>query len=763
MKLKTLLTAAALLGLAAGCAPAGAVPLPTETAAARATGLPEAAPTPTARPGDPFELISRGAMLANLEDLTAIQAYSGWRSPASSGEAEALDYIAAELQGFAGLNDLGLELERQSFQVYTATELWEERLLLTVGGAEVEVPAEAILGHRDWVSAALRYDSDGQLNDSQRNPVRVSGSAAFALSPGELEALEPGQAEGRVLIAAYALIDPVLQDPAAALENARRLVSLRPAGLVIVTRYSNLPGESHGTYLGDSSVLTYLETGLPRVPTLFFRLEDLAPAGVADWEDLRNVSQVSLIWDADVFSPAESGNLIARIPGTESSLAVIITAGIDSANSPGALDSGSGSAALLEVARVLNETGRQPPVDLYLAWLGAEKPGLWGSGHFAATHQALLDQTVGMLSLDGLSYPLEGIDAAFSLKVWDPGWTDGPSVGQAWADHLARQAAVRGLRVSVETHAGVTSAHNSLAGFGVPAARLTYGNTEQMAAYGGHWAAGHLHEPYDSVELAREMGEELEQMAAIALSAALSPPAEPEALRTLPRADKRALVIASRTEIPHLTPAEQAGFGLALRLAGFDVDLLPYGSAVTPQALRGTDLVIVPPVFDLPSLDGNVTLYDTGWTADEAGLLAGYVYDGGLLVLANSANRLKHDRTAWEPNDDLLDLNDLGAYFGVSFLRETVSGDTAVVTDEHPLVEGISTLRLVEENGVPFTLPEGARVLARSLGGQPLAALVSYGEGEVLVLADAGLLAGRGEMEENLRLWQNLAAYAAGR
>jgi hypothetical protein len=69
----------------------------------------------------------------------------------------------------------------------------------------------------------------------------------------------------------------------------------------------------------------------------------------------------------------------------------------------------------------------------------------------------------------------------------------------------------------------------------------------------------------------------------------------------------------------------------------------------------------------------------------------------------------------------------------------------------------------VEENGVPFTLPEGARVLARSLGGQPLAALVSYGEGEVLVLADAGLLAGGGEVQDNLRLWQNLAAYAAGR
>ena len=314
--------------------------------------------------------------------------------------------------------------------------------------------------------------------------------------------------------------------------------------------------------------------------------------------------------------------------------------------------------------------------------------------------------------------------------------------------------------MSVETYAGVTSAHNSLAGFGVPAARLTYGNTEQMAAYGGHWAAGHLHEPYDSVELAREMGEELEQMAAIALRRRF--PRLPSLKRCAPsRADKRALVIASRTEIPHLTPAEQAGFGLALRLAGFDVDLLPYGSAVTPQALRGTDLVIVPPVFDLPSLDGNVTLYDTGWTADEAGLLAGYVYDGGLLVLANSANRLKHDRTAWEPNDDLLDLNDLGAYFGVSFLRETVSGDTAVVTDEHPLVEGISTLRLVEETECPSPCRRapGAGPLA---GRQPLArwcptARASTGAGGC---RSAGR---RGEVQDNLRLWQNLAAYAAGR
>jgi len=58
-----------------------------------------------------------------LEALTTIRVHEGWRNSAASGEAEALDYVAEVLEGFSYLESLGLELERQSFPVFAATEL----------------------------------------------------------------------------------------------------------------------------------------------------------------------------------------------------------------------------------------------------------------------------------------------------------------------------------------------------------------------------------------------------------------------------------------------------------------------------------------------------------------------------------------------------------------------------------------------------------------------------------------------------------------
>ena len=74
--------------------------------------------------GDPFALISSENLYAVLEDLTAIQPYSGWRNSASSGEAEGLDYIAGRLADLGYLASLGMEQERQTFRVPTATEIW---------------------------------------------------------------------------------------------------------------------------------------------------------------------------------------------------------------------------------------------------------------------------------------------------------------------------------------------------------------------------------------------------------------------------------------------------------------------------------------------------------------------------------------------------------------------------------------------------------------------------------------------------------------
>jgi hypothetical protein len=166
----------AIVSLLAACSTAPtAIPLPTPASelaprAARtslATTLPPtepASPTavatkvaaqasattaPTAAPADPFALISQDSLLAFLEDLTTIQPYSGWRNSASEGEAEALDYVTQKLQSLDYLNELGLELERQEFRVFLGTELWDTRLHLTVGGKEIEVPADGLRGPRD--------------------------------------------------------------------------------------------------------------------------------------------------------------------------------------------------------------------------------------------------------------------------------------------------------------------------------------------------------------------------------------------------------------------------------------------------------------------------------------------------------------------------------------------------------------------------------------------------------------------------------------
>ena len=121
---------------------------------------PSLTPTPAPPPTGPFALISQESLLAFLEDLTAIQPYSGWRNSASQGEAEALDYIEEKLGEFKYLQDLGLDLERQSFRVFMATELWETRLHLTVDGQEVEVSADGLRGLEDGVGDLALVEGD---------------------------------------------------------------------------------------------------------------------------------------------------------------------------------------------------------------------------------------------------------------------------------------------------------------------------------------------------------------------------------------------------------------------------------------------------------------------------------------------------------------------------------------------------------------------------------------------------------------------------
>ena len=729
---------------------------------------PSPTPTPTPPPPSPLDLISQESLFAFLEDLTAIQPYSGWRNSASQGEAEALDYVAEKLGEFEYLRDLGLEVERQSFHVFLGTELWETRLHLTVNGREVEVPANGLRGPRDNVAQARYFDSDGTLNDAARNPLVVEGPVVLIRSADEIRALGRTDLQGKVVLLDYAVIDRVLLGTEESVKIASELLAKEPAGLVLVTHFSNQVGESHGAFVGDVGTLSQVEA-VPIPPTLYVRVEDLAPAGISTWDDLARVEAARLTWDADVFSPATSGNLVARIPaaslgaspGADSSKAVILGAHIDSPNSPGAMDDGSGSAVLLEVARVLDAARVQPAADLYLVWFGSEELGLYGSYHFASTHQELLDQALAMLQIDCLTRPLDGIDAYLNLVTWSYGRFGDDRL--AWPDYLAQAAGHLGVETYPVNYYGIESDNTALAGFDVPNANLIYMDYPAMEKIGGVHSAGHLHDPYDTVELARQVGDVLEQMARVALAAALDTGQENPSLRVAPRPERRALFVASHTEPVQMSPTTFTDLGMALAWQGFDVDLLPYGQAVTSADLEDADLVVVLPVVDYPSPDGDPNLYDEAWSQEEIAALEAYVARGGLLVLTNSAHRLKYSNMVLDPNEDWSDANALAEHFGITYQDGTLPGAQARTEGEHPLVKGTEVLALAGDNGVPFTIT-GGQVLAH-VDGELAVALADYGDGggQVLALADVGMLSSAEGEPANLPFWLNLARYARSR
>jgi hypothetical protein len=267
------------------------------------------------------------------------------------------------------------------------------------------------------------------------------------------------------------------------------------------------------------------------------------------------------------------------------------------------------------------------------------------------------------------------------------------------------------------------------------------------------------------MDLAREQSGVLKRMARVALAAALDTP-QGDTLRITPRPDRRALFVASHTEAPKMSPVAFTEMGMALAMEGFDVDLIPYGQAVTSSDLADADLVVVLPVHDFPASGGDLDAYDQAWTQSEIDALEAYVAEGGLLVLTTSRQRLKYGFLRLEPNEDWGDANALASRFGVTYRDGALEGSEAQADADHPLVKDVSILEFGEENAAPFALAKGVsgQVLARA-GAEPAAALLEYGdaEGQVLVLAGVGILSSGGSEPRNLPFWQNLARYARSR
>ena len=718
-------------------------------------------PTPVVRSPEPvdstnpYDLVSQESLFNYLEALTSIQAYSGWRTAATVGEVEAFEYVEEQLGQFETLQAAGMELEHQSFNVFITTEIWDARLYLTnAEGQEVEVPANGLRGSRYDPEMTIAFDSDGKINDSTSDPLSASGTPLLIRSADELSALEETDVQDRILFLDFALIDGYANRNYK--QNSQQLlqaIDKGVAGLVLITQFHNQAGKSHGTVIGDGTIF---QNDVPdaHIPILYARLEDLVPAGVNTWDDLEQIQSANMLLDADVLSPAPSGNLIAHIPGADSTHAIILGAHIDSPNSPGAFDDGSGSVALLEVARVLNQAQIQPPVDLYLAWFGSHENGIYGSAHFVTTHQELLDRAIALLQVDCLAHPLDGHTSEIIMNLTSYGRFGDESL--PWPDSLEEAAAAQGITTKPYVEYGLIADNSNFDAFNLPELDLLYINTQELETLGSGYIhySGHMHDPYETAQLAREVGDVLEEMTKVALAAAIETDHSQTELRVPPVPKKRALIVASHTEPTSMVTTVTRELGMALAWEGFDVDLLPYGQALTQSDLDNVGFILLLPTLDYPGLHEEI------WTEAEQALLDSFVTEGGFLVVTNSANSFAMTRPINDENEDTLAINPILEPMGIAYQSGVVQGDFALSAGRHPITSEVSYLTLYAGNGVPFDMDEG--VVLVQVNGQPSVGLVEYGDqgGEVLVVSDISLLFDSSGDGNNLPFIKNIVNYA---
>lgn len=699
-------------------------------------------------------LVSSDRMLADLGRLTRIGADRLFRTSGTGGEREAFEWLAGRVSELKWLEALGATVERPRFRVPLSSEVRRAEVSLRVAGVDVAVAAHALQGHRDNLALALRFDSDGAPNDDAPDPIVVEGSTFVARRLSDVANLEAGSLRGIVVVADYAILDRGVVATAQAAEAAAALLRPAPAALVLVTRYSNARGEAHGSFAGDVSALTSLSDP-PAVPTLYVKLEDLAPAGIHELADLDRIDRARVAWDADVFQPGDSQLLLLRVPGQDPSRALVVGAHLDSANSPGALDDGSGSVALLEAARILDGAGVKPPVDTVFAWFGSHERGLYGSSVFANANAALLQRAIAMVQLDCLTHPLDGmtgrlVSEAQSYRAFGDARVPLPN---ALADLSARA----GVSLAPLEIMGAASDNSSFDGFDVPSANTIVLAEEMTEVH----IDGHLHDPYDDLPLVELHRDDLADLASVVLTAVVELPRGSTSLRTTPAKTGRAVYVASHTEAVHMSPAQMGALGMALAWEGWSLDVVPYGTPVTAAALAGAGLVVVPPVHDYPTPLSGGGPYDESFTTEEAAALAAYARDGGFLVLANGVARLRYGTTPADENEDWSDLNAVGSGLGITFEGRLLGGTQAAVVASHPVVAGLGSIALTQGSGLAVR-PGTGRVLARAGSDAAVVLFAAGTRGEVLAIGDLGILGGRGAAP-NLAFLRNLSTYARTR
>lgn len=680
-----------------------------------------------------------------LGHLTAINPDGGWRGSATQGEKIAFDMVESDLKQMEWLLAQGMTLEMETYHVFASTQDHESSLWLTVNGNRFEVPASTPRGHRDNLNLVMQMDSDRSLADSDLDPISVSGEIMLVPDRTSLGKLAGSELSNKIVFVSYDLVDTSLSQSVSPADTAESILALHPAAIILYTGYTNIEGQSHGTYLGDGGGGFQLAQYDQPTPVLYITLEDLADQGIITVETLADGASAEIVWDADVTNPGNSHNLVAHIPGPAGAKPILVSAHLDSAHSPGALDDGSGSAILMEIANVLNEARIQPEVDLYLVWFGSEEIGLVGSAYFTTTHAKLVNDLQANIHVDCLTRPLENLDGIINLSFSNyltPALKDDPL-----ASYLNTQAKAFGI-VTASTFWPYSSDNGNFSAFNISNVNMVFESEAMNKVYGGVWYSGQLHSPYDNLDRVVEMKPVFEQMGKLALSVAFIPRADQNF--RLESGKKKALFVASHTEAPQMSPAGLPFFGISLVEAGYELDVLPFGSGLTEESLEGVDLLVVLPPYDFPASAETETHYDVQWTSEEAELVNHFAENGGDVLVVNSGYRVKYFNRLTDANEDWADLNVVTEPWGVRFIA--VGGGSNTM---RAVIDGMDVyLNLLKENTVRFTAPGGS-VLAGAPESATLAEM-KVGSGRVIVLADYTALGESGNGEVNRELIEML-------
>jgi aminopeptidase YwaD len=346
-----------------------APPLPTAVPPT-ATPAPVASPTApppaasTATPAGSTRPAARPAFDAHaaFRHVEALATTIGVRAAGTEGEARAADYIDRQLAG------LGYRVTRQSFPI---TSFRDNGATLALRGVDLAVrPTTMRLSGAGQVDGPVVVAGTGTKEDFARTEVR-----------GKLALVERG-----------------------GLTFQEKAANAAAAGAAALLIYNNVDGPFQGTLTTPAALPV---VSLPRAEGV--RLRQAIEAG-------RPVAAQLRVDAATERTPSQ--NVVAVRPDLPANLPIIVIGGhYDSVPAgPGANDNASGTAVVLELARVLAAERR---AEIRFVAFGAEEIGLVGSRYYVERMPAEdRRRTVMMLNLDMLAVgPTLAIGGSDDLAV----------------------------------------------------------------------------------------------------------------------------------------------------------------------------------------------------------------------------------------------------------------------------------------------------------------------------------------------------------